>query len=164
EERQAADQREEEDRAVEVQNDFRRTMAGRASTDRLPYRHRNSRSARANDTAPMAASRPASPATARGPAPSIITARTESFSAVSGSARRNGWKKPGNRAVEKKTPDPMNIGSMTRLMSPLTVCVFCARAATRRPRPANATAPSSESATSRTSEPATPTPNASHPK
>ena len=86
------------------------------------------------------------------------------MSAVSGKSRSHGCTAAGKRAVEKNTPEATNIGSCTRLIRPFTVWVFSAREASKRPMPAKASAPSSETPIKSGSEPATPTLNASQPK
>lgn len=47
----------------------------------------------------------------------------------------------GNRSAEKKTPENIHIGNITRFIRPLTVSVVCARDPTSRPIPAKASAP-----------------------
>ena len=83
---------------------------------------------------------------------------------VSGSAWTTGWTLSGNFEAEKKTPEPMNIGIMTTFINPPTVCVFCAREATRRPSPANVSAPRTERVRIEKGEPVSRTPNANQPK
>ena len=51
----------------------------------------------------------------------------------------------GNFSYEKKTPEKIHIGIMTRLMRPETLSIFCARQAVSRPTPPKATAPSDPS-------------------
>ncbi|MFT3914667.1 MAG: hypothetical protein QM704_11275 [Anaeromyxobacteraceae bacterium] len=80
---------------------------------------------------------------------------------MSGSARMAGCMISGKLSAEKKTPERRNIGIITRLMRPETVCVFRARQATRSPSPLNASAPSVVTSASAASEPRTGTPNAS---
>ena len=76
-----------------------------------------------------------------GPPPRAAPGAGRLTSCVSGRAWIKGWAAAGNRSDEKKTPEKSHIGSMTRFMSPLTVSVVLARQATRRPIPANASAP-----------------------
>ena len=70
-----------------------------------------------------------------------MTARRALRSWVSGRAWMNGWTASGNRSAEKKRPEKIHIGSMTRFIRPLTVSVVWARLAISRPIPANARAP-----------------------
>ena len=49
-----------------------------------------------------------------------MVARRASFTAVSGRAWMNGWSASGNRDAEKKTPEKIHIGSMTRFINPDT--------------------------------------------
>src|SRR2546422_1345861 len=63
--------------------------------------------------------------------PSIMTARRASFSAVSGSAFTNGCIASGKRAYEKKVPDRIHIGSITRFISPETASMVRDRKSTR---------------------------------
>src|SRR5215471_7995106 len=67
--------------------------------------------------------------------PCRIMARNASFSAVSGRALISGWTIFGKRSYEKKTPEKIHIGIMTRLMRPLTLSIFCARLAVSSPTP-----------------------------
>src|SRR5262249_5629187 len=73
-------------------------------------RHLKKRTAKTKLTPPQVAHRPSFPATADSGAPSIITARSASFSAVSGIYRIKGWSPSGNRDDEKKTPEQRYIG------------------------------------------------------
>ena len=63
-----------------------------------PQRQRNSRNATAKLTPPQQATTAREPPSAASEVPSIITARSASFSAVSGSARTNGCIASGKRA------------------------------------------------------------------
>ena len=70
-----------------------------------------------------------------------MTARSASFSAVSGKAWIKGWAMSGNRSDEKNTPESSHIGSITRFIKPETASVVFARLATNKPRPAKLAAP-----------------------
>ena len=94
-------------------------------------------------------------------APSRVTARSASLSAVRGSARSAGCTACGKRSTEKKTPEATNIGRVTRFMRPLTVSIFRARQPTARPRPAKHIEPRRATAITAASEPRTGTPRAS---
>ena len=73
--------------------------------------------------------------------------------ALSGSRRMAGCTTRGKRLDEKNTPENTIIGSVTRLMRPLAVSLFCARDAQSRPRPANDQEPSSASPSAAIAEP-----------
>src|ERR1700734_3943868 len=60
------------------------------------------------------------------------------MAAVSGSARTTGWITAGKRVAEKKTPDKIHMGSMTRFISPEAASIVFAREATRSPSAENA--------------------------
>src|SRR5262249_54231944 len=108
---------------------------------------RNRRRASAKLTRPQA-SRIAMRASCEGRlAPSRITARRASLSAVSGSARTTGWIASGKREAEKNTPERTNIGSITRFIRPETVSILRARLATRRPMPEKLNAPRKDNST-----------------
>src|SRR5204863_6643524 len=100
------------------------------------------RSATTNEIKPQAAIIPIWLNTALTPAPSSITARTASISAVSGNILIVGCTTSGNRAAEKNTPDVTSIGSVVRFTNPATVCVFWARDPIHNPIPANIKEPS----------------------
>ena len=53
-----------------------------------------------------------------------MLARRASFSAVSGRALIRGWIAVGKRSYEKKTPEKIHMGIMTRLMRPLMLSIF----------------------------------------
>ena len=50
----------------------------------------------------------------------------------------------GKRSVEKKIPEKIHIGTMTRFMMPETPSIVVGRAAASRPSPLNDSAPTSE--------------------
>ena len=62
-----------------------------------------------------------------------------------GNAWTIGWMALGKRSDEKKTPEKIHIGNMTRFIKPLTVSVDVARLPTNKPIPANASAPRTSS-------------------
>src|SRR5271155_5703823 len=109
---------------------------------RQPYVQRNHLSARTNDTPPQITSTSNRPDCEPNEAPSRITARSASLSAVSGNALMKGWAIAGNLWYEKNTPEKIHIGIMTRLIRPETLSIFCARQAVSRPTPPKVTAPS----------------------
>src|SRR5579884_57432 len=90
-----------------------------------PYVHRNQPSASTNATVVHASNTPSRPAWADSGAPSRNVERNASYKAVSGSARISGSTTAGNRSYEKNTPENTHIGIITRLISPLTVSIFC---------------------------------------
>ena len=86
-----------------------------------------------NETAPHTTRTAIRPLWETRVAPSRITARKASFSAVSGSALMNGCTIAGKRSYEKNTPENIHIGIITKLISPLTLSIFCARLAVSNP-------------------------------
>ena len=84
-----------------------------------------------------------------------MMARNASLSAVSGSALITGRNICGKRSYEKNTPEKIHIGIITRLISPLTLSIFCARLAVSRPMPPNEIAPSAPTSRIASSEPST---------
>src|SRR5206468_16038 len=76
----------------------------------------------------------------------------------------NGCIASGKRAYEKKVPDRIHIGSITRFISPETASMVRARLATSMPSPANARAPSTVMNATALNEPRTPTWNIHQPK
>ena len=134
--------------------------AGRPS----PQLQRNHRSPSAKPIPPHAATSASRGHCETRSAPSSVTARSASFRAVRGIARSTGWTARGKRSTEKKTPDPTNIGIITRFMRPLTVSILWARQATAMPRPAKQSAPRRATAITDATEPRTGTPSASQAK
>ena len=59
----------------------------------------------------------------------------------------------GKRSVEKKMPEKIHIGTITRFMSPDTPSMVLGRAAVSSPRPLKARAPSSDTAESSSTDP-----------
>src|SRR5436309_2405433 len=128
------------------------------------YRQRKICSATTKLTTPHAVTMPNGAPRSLSRLPSIMTARRASFSAVSGSAFTNGCIASGKRAYEKKVPDRIHIGSITRFISPETASMVRARLATSMPSPANARAPSTVMNATALNEPRTPTWNIHQPK
>ena len=85
-------------------------------------------------------------------------ARSELFTAVSGSALITGCIASGKLADEKKTPDKTHIGSMAKFISPDAASTVLGRAAIRRPRPPKASDPSRQTTDKVTTDPRRGTP------
>src|SRR2546430_1670211 len=100
------------------------------AADNVSYVQRNQRNASTNYNTPHTAIMSNSGQCAHSGSPSVITACSASFSAVSGSSLMSGCTMSGKCFDEKNTPDTMYIGSMTRFISPETASIVLARQAT----------------------------------
>src|ERR1051326_6821655 len=130
---------------------------------RPPLQHhiqRNQRKARTNVTMPQAARIATCDHHCGSVWPSRITARSPLISGVSGSALISGCATAGKRSDEKKMPDRIHIGSITRFIRPDTVSRVLARLATSSPTPENVTAPKNTRTTRPSRLPGTGPPNA----
>src|SRR6186997_2124094 len=97
------------------------------------------------------------------PSPWIMMPRTESTTAVSGSAWMMGCTASGKLPAEKKTPDATHMGSMSRFMRPDAASIVLAREATSRPNDPKTSAPSRHATPNATSDPRIGTPKAKYP-
>src|ERR671911_385619 len=97
------------------------------------------------------------------PAPRRMLARRTSTTAVSGSAWMNGCNGSGKREAEKKTPEKIHIGSMTRFMRPDAPSIVWTRDDTSRPREVKASDEMTQMPASVSSDPRNGTPNTSAP-
>ena len=95
------------------------------------------------------------------PIPCNIVPRSALIVAVRGSAWMNGCAAAGKFVEEKNTPDSTHIGIITRFISPDTPSMVLEREAISRPTPPNASADTTHTASSCTSDPRTGTPNSS---
>src|SRR5829696_945463 len=105
---------------------------------RLLYRHRKRRTARRKLTTIHAIMIPIYGARSSNPAPRRMFARSASTTAVRGRAWIKGWSVSGKRDAEKKTPDKIHIGSITRFISPEAPSMVWAREDTSSPTDVNA--------------------------
>jgi hypothetical protein len=97
-------------------------------------------------------------------APSRITARRASFSAVNGSSWIAGWTAGGKFDAEKNTPHRTHIGSIVKLSTPEIASRVFSRLAASSPSPVKVTAPTTHTTPIETSAPRIGMPRANLPK
>src|SRR6185503_18924310 len=87
-----------------------------------------------------------------------MLARSASITAVSGSARTNGWNIAGKRSAEKKTPEKIHMGSMTKFIRPDAPSIVLTRDAMSSPTALNESAATRHNKASSQMRPLTGTP------